>query len=350
VLWPLPEKDKPGTERFFAEGDFFTADRKACFVETDPPAPRRPLSSAYRFRLNTGRVRDQWHTMTRSGQSTTLAVHRSEPAVEVHPADMLCAGLTDGGFARVTTAYGSCVLSVLASEGQQPGSLFVPIHWSDETASTARVGEMAGADTDPFSGQPELKATPAAIAPVTFPYRGFVLTRRKITLSEGTWWVKVAVAGGFGFLFASTENPEGWSEFARSLFAEDEIAEYADVSRAVYRIAGFRDGRLDGALFVGPAEAAPQWDTAKAFFGAELIPELPRQMLLSARQVDGLKAPGPLICACFGVGLNTIREALASGHAASVEEIGAALRAGTNCGSCLPELKRIVQGHMAVPV
>jgi assimilatory nitrate reductase catalytic subunit len=349
VLWPVHAEGTQNGERFFANGGFFTPDRKARFVDPEQPAPRRPLSQGYPFRLNTGRIRDQWHTMTRSGVSTTLAVHRAEPFVEIHPTDMACVGLSDGGFARITTPHGNCVLRVMVSEGQQPGSLFVPIHWSDETASCARIGELAGADADPFSGQPELKATPASVAAVDFPFRGFVLTRRKIALPDGTWWVKVAVAGGFGLLFASDKTPELWSDFARALFAGDEIAEYADVSRAIYRVAGFRDGRLDGSLFIGPAEAAPQWDTAKAIFGEETIDDLPRRMLLSARPVDGLPETGPLICACFGVGLNAICEALASGHAASVEDIGAALRAGTNCGSCLPELKRIVQGRTEIP-
>jgi assimilatory nitrate reductase catalytic subunit len=349
ILWPAPAEATRCNGRFFAEGGFFTPDRKARFIAPESPAPKRQLSSAYRFRLNTGRIRDQWHTMTRSGLSTTLAVHRSEPFVEVHPADMLCGGLTDGGFARVTTAHGSCVLRVLASEGQQPGSLFVPIHWSDETASSARIGELAGADTDPFSGQPELKATPATVEAVEFPYRGFLLTRRTVALPKGAWWTRAAVSGGFGLLFASDQSPEKWSEFARALFADAEIAEYADASRGLYRVAGFRDGRLDGSLFIGPADAAPHWDTAKAIFGAETVDDLPRRMLLSARPVDGLAEPGPLICACFGVGLNAIREALASGQAASVEEISVALRAGTNCGSCLPELKRVVQAHSTVP-
>ena len=70
-----------------------------------------------------------------------------------------------------------------------------------------------------------------------------------------------------------------------------------------------------------------------------------RRMLLSGRAADGLAETGPVICACFGVGLNVIREAIASNSATDVEAIGKALRAGTNCGSCLPELKRIVHEH-----
>ena len=75
-----------------------------------------------------------------------------------------------------------------------------------------------------------------------------------------------------------------------------------------------------------------------------------RRTVLSGRSADGLPDAGPVVCSCFGVGLNIIREALSSGAAADVEEIGKALRAGTNCGSCLPELKRIVQAHDRVAV
>ena len=97
-----------------------------------------------------------------------------------------------------------------------------------------------------------------------------------------------------------------------------------------------------GCLFLAKTEAAPQWDTVKAAFESEALGELERRAVLSGKSTHGVTDPGPLICACFGVGLNVIRSALASGAAASVEEIGVALRAGTNCGSCLPELKRIV--------
>ncbi len=177
VQWPLRNCDRPGDraseQRFFADGGFFTPDRKARFIAPEPPALKEATSEAYPLRLNTGRIRDQWHTMTRIGLSPRLAAHLPEPFVEVNPADAEAFGLSDGGFARVATAHGSCILKVMVSENQRRGSLFVPIHWSDETASCARVGELVSAQTDPYSGQPEAKATPAAIAPVSFSLRGF---------------------------------------------------------------------------------------------------------------------------------------------------------------------------------
>jgi assimilatory nitrate reductase catalytic subunit len=121
-----------------------------------------------------------------------------------------------------------------------------------------------------------------------------------------------------------------------------ELAEYVDEQRGVFRMAALVDGALVGCLFIGPAEAAPQWDAVKALFETETLADEARRVLLSGRSADGLSSAGPIVCACFSVGLATIRDAIQAGTATSVEGIGKALRAGTNCGSCLPELKRIV--------
>jgi len=335
------------SRRFFAAGGFFTPDRRARFVAPDRPALRTEISEKFPFRLNTGRMRDQWHTMTRSGTSPKLSAHCPEPFVAVHPADAAARGLADDGFARVTTRHGACVLKVTLDPGQPQGSLFVPIHWSDATAAQARVGELVGADTDPFSGQPEAKATPAAIAAVTFRLRGFAVARAAIALPSGTWWARVALAHGWGWLIATNDGPPAWRERAKTLFgADSERAEYVD--GPVYRVAAFRDGRLAGCLFVGPAHSAPPWDAVKASLGADTLAHNARRLLLSGRSADGLPDAGPLVCTCFGVGLATIRTALASREAANVDDIGRALKAGTNCGSCLPELKRIVSEHAAL--
>ena len=343
VQWPARVNPVKDESRFFADGRFFTPDGKARMLAPEPPCPEAPLSADYPFRLNTGRIRDQWHTMTRSGLSPRLGAHLPEPFVEVHPADAAASGLTQGGFARVTSLHGACVLKVMISKGQQRGSLFAPIHWSDETASSARVGALVAPAIDPHSGQPEAKATAVAIAPVAFAYRGFVLSRARLTMPAETWWARARVGGGEGLLIAGNDAPEVWRQRAASLFGADaEIAEYIDAPRGSYRMAAFVDGNFIGCLFVGPAEAAPQWDAVKLMFETETLGEVQRRAVLSGKSTEGLADPGPVICACFGVGLNVIRAALADGVAGNVEEIGKALRAGTNCGSCLPELKRIV--------
>ena len=189
--------------------------------------------------------------MTRSGSSVRLASHAPEPFVEVHPDDAAAAKLTHGGFARVTTPSSACVLKVVVTDTQQRGSLFAPIHWSGETASCARVGELVLPATDPFSGQPEAKATPAAIERVDFEFRGFALARGPLALSRETWWARVAVLNGAGYLLASNDAPNAWQERAPSLFGAGEFAEFVDPLRGAYRIAAFVNGRLTGCLFLG---------------------------------------------------------------------------------------------------
>jgi assimilatory nitrate reductase catalytic subunit len=349
VQWPAPATTT-GTTRFFAKGGFFTPDRRARFIAPEPPALKSKVDAEYPFRLNTGRVRDQWHTMTRSGLSPRLAAHCPEPFVAVHPADGEAVGLAPDGFAKVATQHGTCVLKVVFDAGQRRGSLFAPIHWSDTTATAARVCELVAPFTDPISGQPEAKATAAAITPVAFGFRGFALMRHPHELPPGTWWARMALASGVGYLFATNDAPSLWCERAKDLLgAEASLAEFADAPRHLYRVAAFRNGRLEGCLFVAPAESAPAWEVIKASFDAGELSPAERRVLLSGRSAQGLVDSGPLVCTCFGVGLNAIREAIATRAAANVEEIGRALKAGTNCGSCLPELKRIVSDRVTAP-
>jgi assimilatory nitrate reductase catalytic subunit len=340
VQWPCPAGGA-SQQRLFGQGQFFTHDGKARFIAPEP-LEVAAVTSAFPFRLNTGRVRDQWHTMTRTGTSPKLATHRAEPFVEVHPADAARLDLADGGFARVTTACGSGVLQVRITDGQQLGTLFAPIHWSEANSSAARIGELVVSRTDPHSGQPDAKATPAAIAPVEFRMRGFALTRQPLALPDDTWWARVTVRGGVGYRFATNLNPRAWRDHLTGVLA-GELAEYVDEARGIFRIAAFIEGRLDGCVFLGPADnatkAVPPCDAVKALFEADTIAERERQTLLSGR--NGLPDMGPLVCCCFSVGLAEIEKAVASG-ASSVEKIGKLLRAGTNCGSCLPELRKIV--------
>jgi assimilatory nitrate reductase catalytic subunit len=341
VLWPNRLGDIQPQQRFFDDGGFFTGDRKARFIVPEIPALRTETTAGRPLRLNTGRIRDQWHTMTRSGSSPRLGQHLPEPFVEVHPDDATRYGVTDDSFARVVTDYGQCTLKVTVSERQQRGMLFAPIHWSEETASAARVGALVAPITDPFSGQPENKATPASIVPYEYVFRGFALSRVRLELPDHVWWARVTVAGGYGYLFADNADLSRWQSWLRSAAGSD-LAEYKDFGGGVYRAASFAADRIETCLFVGPAHDAGDWDVVRNLFAADALSEDQRRMLLSGKSVDGLASAGPIVCACFGVGRSAILAAIAEG-AQSAAEIGVQLKAGTNCGSCIPELKRLAQ-------
>jgi assimilatory nitrate reductase catalytic subunit len=250
--------------------------------------------------------------------------------------------VVDGGFARVVTDYGQCILKVMVSERQQRGMLFAPIHWSEDTASAARVGALVAPFTDPFSGQPENKATPASIMPYEYVFRGFALSRARLPLPDHLWWTRVAVTGGYGYLFADNADLARWQAWMGSVGGGD-LAEYRDSGGGVYRAASFAGGRIETCLFVGPARDAGDWNAVRSLFAADALSDDQRRILLSGKSADGAASAGPIVCACFGVGRTTICAAIAAG-AGSAAEIGAQLKAGTNCGSCIPELKRLIAG------
>jgi len=193
LQWPAPVGGAGGKKRMFADGRFFTLSRRARFIAIEEPALPEAPDADFPFLLNTGRVRDQWHTMTRTGLSPKLAGHLPDPFVEVNPDDASKLGLAGDGFARVSTAHGSAVLCVNITAAQVPGRIFVPIHWNDETAGRARVGALIHPFTDPHSGQPDSKTVPAALALVRFSAHGFVLARTRVPLAGDTVFAWTAI-------------------------------------------------------------------------------------------------------------------------------------------------------------
>lgn len=226
--WPIRAGESEGRRRFFAQGGFFTPDRRAKFVALTTPALATRTSPDFPLRLNTGRVRDQWHTMTRTGRSPRLARDTMEPYVEIAPEDAKRAGVEDAGFARVTTAFGSCILRARVTALQPPGSVFAPIHWTAETASDARVGALVAPVVDPVSGQPEFKATPAKIAPVIFRWQGYLRVRRAVAIPGGVWWARIAIPGGVAYRVAGAQDHAAWLECARSAIAAEDFIDFRD--------------------------------------------------------------------------------------------------------------------------
>ena len=310
--------------RPFADGHFPTADGKARLV----PVTQMPLPSSkeWPLTLNTGRYRDQWHTMTRTGLSPRLARHREEPLVEIHPSDAEAIDLKDGDFARVITANGASLFKVRVTDTQRPGEIFVPIHWTDQQASGGRAGVLAWSLTDRTSGQPGFKSTPARIEPQPVDWRGFLITTevpRKVLPS--LWSTRITVPSGFLYELAGIGDPADLSTH----LPKGEHIEAADPARGTRRIAVFRDGRVAAVLFVTASGELPSRDWLMAQLGQPQGPAV-----LAGRAPGAPLEGGPIVCVCFDVGASTILRTIASQRLTTVAEVGKALRAGTNCGSC----------------
>ncbi|MDF2998652.1 MAG: molybdopterin oxidoreductase [Xanthobacteraceae bacterium] len=348
VQWPVREAGDTTEKRFFAEGRFYTPDRKARFVAPEPPALASEAGGDFPFLLNTGRIRDQWHTMTRSGLSPRLGAHLPVPFVEIHPEEAAAHGIADGDMVRLVSPHGAAILEAQLSSGQRRGSLFAPIHWSDATTSAGRIGALVGGATDPHSGQPEAKATPARAERIDLPYRGFVLSRRGLELPPATCWTVVTIEGGVGYLLADAREPRSWLPQWLARTSEAPTADYDDARAGRYRGARFdATGRIATLAFMERSDRRLDWSAAMPFFAAEHVPPEQRRRLLSGRNAAGVET-GPLVCACHAVPRAAIDTAIAADPSASVDSLGRCLKAGTNCGSCIPELKRILRdAHVA---
>jgi assimilatory nitrate reductase catalytic subunit len=330
--WPANPRQRGG--RFFGTGHFHTPDGKARMLAvTAPAAPAAPG-----FRLNTGRIRDQWHTMTRTGKSPRLSAHLAEPFLELHPSDADRLGLRTADLAEVTNPLGRAILRVLVTDRVAPGQPFAPIHWTGDTAPTGRIDVLVAANPDPVSGQPDSKASRVDLQKFAAAWYGFAVAAQDFR-PDCTYWAKARVAGGWRAELVGDVVPEDWLDHARRLFGlpDCEIASVTDHARKLARIAFHRDGRLLAALFVGPEPVA----LARDQIVARLQAGDPRDALAGRTRLDTLD-PGPTVCACLNVGLNTLREAIESGRTLTVPALGEALGAGTSCGSCRPELAGLI--------
>jgi assimilatory nitrate reductase catalytic subunit len=296
--------------------------------------------------LNTGRVRDQWHTMTRTGLVPELASHSSEPLLAINPADATALDLPAGALARVETEAGAILLRAAPDHAQRRGEVFVPMHWSKRFASTGPVAQTVHAARDPWSGQPALKSTPARVTRVATRFHGLLLRRAPGAPPAGVHWVRITVARGEMFRLTGLDPlPTGAAleRFAAALLHVPgaQWVEMADPARGVLRRAALRDGLLEGCLLLCPTEIPMPAEAGFAEMLGTAIAPSARARLLAGK--IGAVDEGARICACMGVTETAIRHACVSHRLRSPAEIGAMLGAGTSCGSCVPELERILR-------
>jgi assimilatory nitrate reductase catalytic subunit len=194
---------------------------------------------------------------------------------------------------------------------------------------------------DPFSGQPETKATPARIEPLPVGHYGFLLSRQPLRPAGLAYWAHARTPFGHALNFALDAPREGWGAWLCVTLPDGERLSFEDPGAGTYRVAILCEGRLEAALFAGAAPKLPAPDWLKSLFAHVTISATDRRFLLAGTPTEGAADEGPIVCVCFQVGAKRIAAA-AAGGCHSVEKVGWALGAGTNCGSCIPEIRRLI--------
>ncbi|MEM7240820.1 MAG: nitrate reductase [Pseudomonadota bacterium] len=343
-IWPQPQSGH-AKKRFFKDGGFYTPDTKARMLPIQAPMPVEAKPNS--FVLNSGRVRDHWHTMTRTGRSQTNSTHLAEPFCEIHPGDAADLGIEPASLVKLSANGCDVIVRALLTDRQRRGEVFVPIHWTDQFASSARIGQLVSADRDPFSGQPALKMSSVSVARYRAKTFGFfIATNAPKFATEPDYWALAKTDLGWRVEVAF-KNALSINEVAEALH----IRRQADLSvHASTSLDGSRvwlDGDvLTAGLWVARQPVALSRSLVVAALGRPLTDGLAMQ-LLSGRASVGAPDKGAIICACEQVGAIEIRDAVRNG-ANDIHAIGKACGAGTNCGSCRSELKAFLDE--AIPI
>jgi len=245
----------------------------------------------------------------------------------------------------VESARGAVVLRALITERQRPGSVFVPMHWTGQSASRGRIDALVGPHTDPVSGQPELKFTPVAARRFDAAWYGFAVVAFRPRSVPVEYWALAAADGGWRVELAGLQEPVDWESFARSLLADIPTDAtwlgYGDAGAGEARLAAFAGERLLAALFVArtPVEVSRGWAIEQL---GRPHPAAARARVLAGRAGAAEPDQGAIICSCLNVGAKRIAAAVRSHGCVSVDAIGAATGAGTSCGSCRSEIARLL--------
>jgi assimilatory nitrate reductase catalytic subunit len=343
--WPRPATSG-SQSRLFSDGQFFTPDRKARFIAIDIGGLRR-TTPAFPMTLNTGRIRDHWHTLTRTGKSQRLSQHYGEPFAEIHPEDAASHDIKDADLVRISTGSAFILVRALIAARQQQGSIFVPMHWTDQFASRARVDTLVPSIVDPVSGQPASKNIPVRIERFVASAYGFAVLASKPQHINAEYWALAKCSGGWRMELGFATGQQDWATFATTLFGaipDAETIALQDHQSGIFRFSCYRDERLLGALFLAPEPVAVSRDWSVAQLAALHPKARARFKIIAGRPGAGGADKGATVCSCFGVGANEIAAAVRRG-CRTVAAIGDALQAGTNCGSCRAEIRTIVEAQ-----
>ena len=322
-----------GGERPFADGQFQTPTGKAKFIATHYVAlPSQEMT------LNTGRIRDQWHTMTRTGLVPKLFAHRAEPYVEINPADAKRLEVKAAELVQISGSDGKSLARALITDTVRPGLIFQPMHWNGNFADASLANATVDGKVDPVSGQPALKSAAVSLQRFAATWYGFGVSVQQFK-PRADYCAWRPANQGIAFECAGKSVPKNWGSYLDQAFsASDEVTSLQSSHSSLFRCVAMKDGRLSFAFFASatPVEVSRDWIQSR--LGQQVNP----LQVLAGRPQQEADDQGPTLCACNAIGVKAIARFIHAHPAATLEAVCAGTRAGTGCGSCRIEIKRIM--------
>ncbi len=358
--WPLPQGALAGRARLYEDGIFPTLSGRARFIAAKHQPPAEKPDARYPLALNTGRLRDQWHAMSRSGTVARLFNHVEEPWLSMHARDMERRGLNSGDIVRIKSRRGELSVRVEASDAVRAAQVFMPMHWGSQFMRGAGVNALTVPAFDPQSKQPELKHAAIEVEKLALPHRVVAMRRYTAAQADAAQTLRDELHPLLEQFDYATLTSGGRDDVVVMLrgYAAEPIAEsilatldrlldlqdsrrtmrYVDTRRRVEKAARIENGIVQSVCLAGET-AAQDWLKNMMMQGASA--DAMRSWILApvATPPRGSFNRGAIVCNCFDVSTVEINALLATG--AGFARLQGALKCGTECGSCLPELKRM---------
>ncbi len=368
--WPFPQGASTGKKRLYENGIFPTASGRAKFVNTVYQPVAEAVDARYPFHLTTGRLRDQWHGMSRTGTVAQLFAHASEPSVVMSQLDMERRLIKSGELVHVTSKRGSQILPAVAGAEMRAGQAFIAMHWGEEYVSgrghdgagTFGLNALTLSTVDPVSKQPELKHAAVKILKAELPWRflvfGWVDASQVLALQSALRpylrrfsYASCTLFGRdkVGVLFRAADDYVADAALVKEIESRfgiegAAVLRYDDAKRGNARHIRVQDGKLAAVSMAGDT-SAEHW--LKEYLEGELpVAALGRMLLMPSSKVpQGFKSRGRIVCNCLNIAESEIKEVLYVQQGAPdavLASLQARLKCGTSCGSCVPELKQMV--------
>ena len=395
LQWPMKDGESAGKERLYENNVFPTANGKAHFVNTVYKPVAEPRESRFPFSLTTGRLRDQWHGMSRTGTLGKLFGHVAEPVVQMNVQDMTRRLIKEGDLVHVTSKRGSILLPVQASKEVGMSQAFIAMHWGEEFLSgqssngerLAGVNAITTSSFCPISKQPELKHAAVKILKAELPWTllgvAWLPSDQALSAREALKALmrlfpfascvpfgdnkeigaEVKGIARTGLLFRAAGHEAPTDDVMKQIetvlglnvsVSASQVLRYADKKKGQHRtikLTGNREhAELEAFLLAGDTRS-------EAWVKTLLQDSLPAQSYGRMLLIPGSKAPiavqsrGKAVCTCFNVTDAAITEQLTKSfgsHERRLTELQTSLKCGTNCGSCVPELKRMIRDNPSV--
>ncbi|ARU88351.1 nitrate reductase [Pseudomonas sp. M30-35] len=354
--WPYPQGAQCGTTRLYEDGVFATANGRAKFHAEAYCAPLEKRDASYSLILNTGRLRDHWHGMSRTGTAARLFGHVEEAVLSINSGEMLRRKLNNGDLITLRSRRGSLIVPVQADDDLGPGQAYLPMHWGNRFLKGLGINVLTQPEYDPLSKQPELKHATVEIDKIELPWRFYALVEGDIQQRFKQLRPLFEAFAYASFSLTGTDHPALQIRAADALAPSNErlstidqllsidsglVMAYDDPERAVGKRVRLDAGRIVALRLAGETTAQDwlksMWSEAKA--DDQLRPWLLAPLSAAPRSANS--AGNKTLCNCMNVSQQAICTAIEQGL--DLYQLKQKLGCGTSCGSCVPEIKRLLQ-------